>query len=64
MKYGHLSLEDAVAQSIQIKLREEKGRGGCIAIDAYGNIVFNFTTSGMFRGSVDKKGNFYTGIGR
>jgi beta-aspartyl-peptidase (threonine type) len=64
VKYGQLTLEDAVAQSIQIKLRQNKGRGGCIAIDASGNIVFNFTTSGMFRGSVDKKGNFYTGIGR
>lgn len=64
VKYGHLSLNDAVAQSIQIKLKQDKGRGGCIAMDAFGNVVFNFTTSGMFRGSVDKNGNFYTGIDR
>ena len=61
LKTGGTSI---MAQSIQIKLKQDKGRGGCIAIDAFGNVVFNFTTSGMFRGSVDKNGNYYTGIDR
>ncbi|MBU6157802.1 MAG: isoaspartyl peptidase/L-asparaginase [Bacteroidetes bacterium] len=64
IKYGHLSLQAAVSQTIQLKLKSSKGRGGCIAIDKNGNIVFNFTTSGMFRGSVDVNGKFHTAIYR
>jgi beta-aspartyl-peptidase (threonine type) len=62
IKYGHASLQDAVAQTIQGKLKSSKGRGGCIAMDHQGNIIFNFTTSGMFRGSVDVNGKFQTDI--
>jgi beta-aspartyl-peptidase (threonine type) len=64
MKYGNLELQDAVAQSIQHRLKDSKGRGGCIAIDKSGTVVFNFTTSGMFRGSVNAHGDFFTAIGR
>ena len=64
IKYGNMSLQDAVAQTIQVKLKSGKGRGGCIAIDKTGNIAFNFTTSGMFRGSVDVNGKFQTAIYR
>lgn len=64
MKYGQMKLQDAVAQSIQHKLKESKGRGGCVAMDAQGEVVFNFTTSGMFRGSVNAQGEVFTAIGR
>lgn len=64
MKYGNISLQDAVSQSIQLRLKSNKGRGGCVAMDANGTIVFNFTTSGMFRGSVNTSGEFFTAIGR
>lgn len=62
MKYGNQILQDAVAKTIQVKLKSSKGRGGCIAIDKHGTIVFNFTTSGMFRGAVDINGVFTTDI--
>lgn len=64
MKYGKIPLQDAVAQTIQHKLKDSKGRGGCVAIDANGTVVFNFTTSGMFRGSINAQGEVFTAIGR
>jgi beta-aspartyl-peptidase (threonine type) len=64
MKYADKSLYEAVSASIQTKLKASNGRGGCIAIDKSGNVIFNFTTSGMFRGSVDQTGKFYTAIYR
>jgi beta-aspartyl-peptidase (threonine type) len=38
------------------KLKDIKGRGGCIAIDQQGNIAMPFTTTGMFRGSIGVNG--------
>jgi beta-aspartyl-peptidase (threonine type) len=64
IKYRQHTLTEAVGESIQVKLKANKGRGGCVAMDALGNIVFNFTTGGMFRGSVDTQGNFKTAIFR
>lgn len=56
MEYKHYSLSKAVNTVIQKKLPELGGRGGCIAINAHGEIVMSFTTSGMFRGSINAKG--------
>lgn len=64
MKYKQASLQEAVSEAIQHRLKSAKGRGGCIAIDENGNIEFNFTTAGMFRGSVDVNGKFKTEIYR
>jgi beta-aspartyl-peptidase (threonine type) len=62
MEYLNLSLDSAVKSVIQYKLKEVKGRGGCVAIDAYGKIVFDFTTTGMYRGSINTKGEKYLAI--
>jgi beta-aspartyl-peptidase (threonine type) len=64
IKYQNKSLFDAVSASIQTKLKSNGGRGGCIAMDHEGNVVFNFTTTGMFRGSIDTNGKKYTAIYR
>lgn len=56
MEYKGYSLNHAVNSVIQKKLIKQKGRGGCIAIDKRGNISMSFTTSGMFRGSINKHG--------
>ena len=64
IKYQSISLFDAVSHSIQSRLKSSNGRGGCVAMDHQGNIVFNFTTSGMFRGSIDTNGQVYTAIYR
>lgn len=56
MKYGKSGLRNAVARVIQIQLVKAHGRGGCIAIDHNGNIVNSFTTTGMFRASINNRG--------
>jgi len=64
MKYQNKNLFESVSNSIQGRLKSNGGRGGCVAIDYQGNIVFNFTTTGMFRGSIDTSGKKYTAIYR
>ncbi len=64
IKYAEKSLYEAVSSSIQTKLKSNNGRGGCVAIDKEGNVVFNFTTTGMFRGSANSEGKFFTSIYR
>ena len=56
MEYKRFSLKRAVQKVILEKLKAIGGRGGCIAIDRKSNIEMPFTTSGMFRGSIDKNG--------
>jgi L-asparaginase / beta-aspartyl-peptidase len=46
----------AAADSTMALLKSNKGRGGCIVVDRYGNIAHSFTTSGMFRASIDSRG--------
>ena len=60
--YKKKSLKNAVNNVIQKKLIDIKGRGGCIAIDKNSNIAISFTTSGMFRAYIDKKGKKFVGI--
>lgn len=56
MEYKHYSLCKAMRLVIQKKLPAMGGRGGCIGIDSSGNIVMEFTTSGMFRASINSSG--------
>ncbi len=57
MEYKHFSLSKAMEEVIQVKLKAHHGRGGCIGIDKHGNIYQSFTTTAMFRGMIDRKGN-------
>jgi beta-aspartyl-peptidase (threonine type) len=57
MRYAQVNLQAACDSVVMQKLKSIKGRGGCIAIDRYGNIAMPFTTTGMFRGSIDTAGN-------
>lgn len=50
------TIQDATFHVIQKKLKELKGRGGCIAVDALGNVAMEFTTTGMFRAARDGQG--------
>lgn len=56
VKYKKKSVEDAVERTLK-EIVNKKGRGGCIALDRKGNYYLGFTTSGMFRGVIDSKGN-------
>jgi beta-aspartyl-peptidase (threonine type) len=57
VQYRHLTLRQAVHEVIHEKLeREAPNTGGVIAIDPRGDIVMDFSTSGMFRASRDVHG--------
>lgn len=56
MEYRGMSVEAAVNEVVQKKLKAAKGEGGVIAIDAKGNIALSFNSEGMFRGARDSKG--------
>jgi len=55
MEYKDYSLKSAMKTVIE-KVKDLGGRGGMIGIDREGNIFMPFTTTGMFRGMIDKKG--------
>lgn len=57
IRYNEKSLAEATKMVIQEKLKAIKGRGGCITMNRAGDISMEFTTTGMYRGSIDTKGN-------
>jgi len=56
MKYKGLSLINAANEVIMIKLKNQGGTGGIIAVDHKGNIAMPFNTQGMFRGFIKEGG--------
>lgn len=62
MEYQGRSLRDAAREVIQEKLTSLGGSGGIIAIDTQGNITTEFNTPGMYRASIDSRGNLDVGI--
>jgi beta-aspartyl-peptidase (threonine type) len=62
MKYKGLSLKKAANEVVMIKLKNQGGVGGIIAVDKNGNIAMPFNTSGMFRGFVKSGGEMQVKI--
>ena len=62
MEYKGLTLKEAANLVIQKKLSELGGDGGIIAIDKNGNMVMEFNTQGMFRATMNDKGELYIGM--
>ncbi len=56
MKYKQVSLEEAVNDNLNRRLRP--GDGGLIAVDKDGNIFMGFNTGGMARAAADSNGRF------
>lgn len=56
MEYKGLSLKDAAKEVIQNKVDSLGGHGGIIAVDKNGHMVTEFNTSGMYRATMDDKG--------
>ena len=57
MEYQQKTLKEATTDVIQNKLTKLGGTGGVIALDKNGNMSFEFNTAGMYRASMDDKGN-------
>ncbi|MGG8496239.1 isoaspartyl peptidase/L-asparaginase family protein [Tenacibaculum sp. TC6] len=56
IEYKNVSLKEATQNVIQDKLTKMGGTGGIIAIDKNGAIAFEFNTAGMYRASMNDKG--------
>lgn len=62
MEYKGLTLKEASKEVIQKKLTELGGDGGIVAVDKYGNMVAEFNTAGMYRASMNDKGELTIAI--
>jgi L-asparaginase / beta-aspartyl-peptidase len=56
VQYKQLSIEAAVREVVQLKLKRQGGDGGVIAVDRNGQIALEFNSEGMFRGARDSQG--------
>ncbi|MCD2258471.1 isoaspartyl peptidase/L-asparaginase family protein [Psychroserpens luteolus] len=62
MQYKGLSLKEAAQEVIQNKVPELGGDGGIVAVDKNGNMVAEFNTAGMYRATMNDKGELVIGI--
>lgn len=56
MRYTNKSIQEATDEVVMKKLVEKNGDGGLIALDRKGNFALVFNTPGMYRGSINAKG--------
>jgi beta-aspartyl-peptidase (threonine type) len=63
-QYQQLPLDTCVKKVLFNKVKAAKGRGGVIAVNRKGEVSMQFTTTGMYRASIDGKGNKVVAIYR
>ncbi|MEP7243301.1 MAG: isoaspartyl peptidase/L-asparaginase [Gammaproteobacteria bacterium] len=56
VEFRHMSLAEAVRELIHTRIPTLGGGGGIIAVGAKGEVVMDFCTEGMFRGTRDSSG--------
>ncbi len=57
MEYKGMTLQEAAREVIQKKIPALGGDGGIVAIDKDGNVAMEFNTSGMYRATMNSKGD-------
>ncbi len=62
IEYQNKTLKEATSNVIQDKLTKLGGTGGVVALDKNGNMSFEFNTSGMYRASMNDKGELIVKI--
>lgn len=62
MEYKNYSLKKASEEVVMKKLVKMGGEGGIVSVDKKGNISMPFNSEGMYRASIDTKGNVFIGI--
>ena len=62
MEYQNKTLKEATTDVIQNKLTKLGGTGGVVALDKNGNMSFEFNTAGMYRASMNDKGELVVKI--
>ncbi len=56
MEYKGMTLQEAASEVIQKKVPALGGDGGIVAIDKEGNVAMEFNTAGMYRATMNSKG--------
>ncbi|HXD21308.1 MAG TPA: isoaspartyl peptidase/L-asparaginase [Vicinamibacterales bacterium] len=56
VQYTHVSIQAAADAVVQGELKPVGGEGGVIGLDAHGNVMMSFNTTGMGRGYVGEDG--------
>lgn len=56
MEYKGMTLQEAASEVIQKKVPALGGDGGIVAIDKNGNVAMEFNTAGMYRATINSKG--------
>ena len=56
MKYRGMTVQQAADEVVMKKLKDAKGEGGVIALDAKGNFAMPFNSEGMYRGWIGADG--------
>lgn len=56
MEYKGMTLQEAATEVIQKKVPALGGDGGIVAIDKEGNVAMEFNTTGMYRATMNSKG--------
>lgn len=56
MEYKGINLQDAMNQTVNVKLKNMDGEGGMIGVDAQGNFSMLFNSAGMYRGVKNSEG--------
>mgnify|MGYP000088384967 CR=1 FL=1 len=62
IEYQQKTLKEATKDVIQHKLTKLGGTGGVVALDKNGNMSFEFNTAGMYRASMNDKGELIVKI--
>jgi len=62
MEYKGMTLKEATNEVIQNKLTTMGGTGGIVSLDKNGNMVAEFNTEGMYRATMNDKGELNIGI--
>ncbi|MEL0307289.1 MAG: isoaspartyl peptidase/L-asparaginase, partial [Halieaceae bacterium] len=62
MQFGGTTLMDATEKVVMGELVEAGGEGGVIGVDSTGEVVLIFNTSGMYRASINARGQKTVGI--
>lgn len=62
MEFKQMTVEEATYDMIHVRFKQITGDGGMIAVDHNGNIAFQFNSDGMFRASVNARGELTSAI--
>jgi L-asparaginase / beta-aspartyl-peptidase len=62
MEYKNMSLQQAMQEVVNNKLKKMNGEGGMIGVDATGNIAMVLNSAGMYRGMRNSDGEDYVRI--